>query len=79
MIILIHCKDTVPKTAKNIHRTATARPPSQFLHSYICEQFIYSHDRSANLAAAKWVDRFWDHINRSQMYEYGNWEQGRAV
>jgi hypothetical protein len=47
---------------------------------YICERFIYSYDRSAYLAAAKYkVDRSWEYFNRSQMYEYGNWEQGRAV
>jgi hypothetical protein len=32
-----HCKDTI------IPRNETARPRSQFLHSCICEQFIYSH------------------------------------
>jgi hypothetical protein len=48
-----HCKDTVPKIGKNIPRKETARPQSQFLHSYICERIIYSHDRSAYLAAAK--------------------------
>jgi hypothetical protein len=29
------------------------RTSSQFLHSSICERFIYSHDRSSFLAAAK--------------------------
>ncbi len=41
------------KLGKNIPNKETARPQSQFLHSYICERFIYSHDRSAYLAAAK--------------------------
>ncbi len=31
-----------------IPRNETARPRSQFLHSCICEQFIYSQDRSSN-------------------------------
>jgi hypothetical protein len=36
------------KFERNIPRNGTARPCSQFLHSCICERFIYSHDRSAN-------------------------------
>jgi hypothetical protein len=35
-----------------IPRNETARPRSQFLHSCICERFMYSHDWSAYLAAA---------------------------
>jgi len=34
---------------------------SQFLHSSICEQFIYSQDRSAYLAA-KLADRSWEYV-----------------
>ncbi len=30
---------------KNIPRKETARPQSQFLHSYMCELFIYFHNR----------------------------------
>ncbi len=36
-----------------IPRNETALPRSQFLHSCICERFIYSRDRSAYLAEAK--------------------------
>ncbi len=36
-----------------IPKNETARPRSQFLHSCICERFIYSQDRSSYLAAAK--------------------------
>jgi len=36
-----------------IPRNETVRPHSQFLHSCICERFIYSQDRSAYSAAAK--------------------------
>jgi hypothetical protein len=38
------------KCETNNPRNETARPPSQFLHSCICEgfiQYVYSHDRSA--------------------------------
>jgi hypothetical protein len=41
------------KFEKNIPRWETARPQPQFLHSYICARFIYFHDWSAYLAAAK--------------------------
>ncbi len=47
---LIHT-DTETHCAKNLEtnfpKIETARHRSQFLHSCICEQFIYSHDRSA--------------------------------
>jgi hypothetical protein len=36
-----------------ISRNKTVRPCSEFLHSCICEGFIYSQDQSAFLAAAK--------------------------
>ncbi len=52
-------------------RNETAWPRSQFLHSCICEQFIYSQDRSANFAAANNKAakfHFWEHINRNQTY-----------
>ncbi len=43
----IHCKDTVPKIQnKYSQKWNLPRPRSQFLHSCICERFIYSQDRS---------------------------------
>jgi hypothetical protein len=47
-----------------IPRKETARPRFQFLHSFICERFIYSHDLSS-------ADQPWEYINRSQMHECG--------
>jgi hypothetical protein len=42
----------------------------------VCEQFIYSNDRSAYSAAGNmWPDP----INRSQTHECGNWDWGRAI
>jgi hypothetical protein len=38
------------KFETNIPRSETARPPSQCLHSCICERFIYAHDLSAYFA-----------------------------
>jgi hypothetical protein len=40
--------------------------PIPTLILYICEKFIYFQDRPAYFAAAKYVDRSWDYINRSQ-------------
>jgi hypothetical protein len=56
-------------------RNETAWPRSQFLHSYICERFVYyySQDQSAYLAAAKLADQSWEYTNRSQIHECGNW------
>ncbi len=58
----------------------SVRPRSQVLLSCICERFINSYDRSTYFAAANMkVDRSWEYINCSQIYECGNWERGRAV
>ncbi len=46
-------------------RNKTARLRSQFLHSWICERFIYSQDQSACVATANWVDRSLGNVNRS--------------
>ncbi len=51
----------------------------KFLHSYICESFIYFQDRSVYFAAAKYVDRSWVYINRSQTHECANWDWGRPI
>ncbi len=40
---------------------------------------MYFQDQSAYSAAGKYVDRFWEYINRSQTHECGNWEWGRAI
>ncbi len=59
--------------------THTKRITVQFLHSYICERFIYFQDRSANSVAGIYVDRSWECINRSKTNECGNWDWGRAI
>ncbi len=54
---------------------------SQFLyiHSYICERFIYFQDWSLYFAAAKYVDRSWEYnIHHSQTHECRNWDWGRG-
>ncbi len=61
---------TGPKIRFMYSQTGTARPRSQFLHSGIGEQFIYSQDLSAFLAAG----RSSAYINRSEIHECGKWE-----
>jgi hypothetical protein len=46
----------------------------QFLHSYICERFIYFQDWTVYFEEAKYVDRLLEYINRSQTYECRNWD-----
>jgi hypothetical protein len=53
-------------------KSKTARPQSQFLHSCICERFIYSHDWSSYFPAAEETDCSWEYINRPQKYECRN-------
>jgi hypothetical protein len=42
-------------------------------------QNIYYQDRSAYFAEAKYADRSWEYINRSQIHKCRSWERGRAV
>ncbi len=46
---------------------------------YLWDIYIDIHDRSVYFAAAKYVDRSWEYIYRSQTHECRNWEYGRAV
>ncbi len=52
--------------------------PNFHIHVSVSD-LIYSHDRSADSAAGKNVDRSWEYINRSQTHECGNWDWGRAI
>ncbi len=53
-----------------------APPQSQFPHSCVCEQFIYTQDRSTYFPAAEQADLSWKYINlsQSQIQECRNWE-----
>jgi hypothetical protein len=66
------------KTSKQVfleRNFAASVPISTFMYSCICELFIYSQvDRSAFSVAGKYVNRFWEYINRSQTHECGNWD-----
>jgi hypothetical protein len=44
--------------------------PNSYTH--ISVRFIYFQDLSVYFAAAKYVDRSWKYINRSQTHECGN-------
>ncbi len=48
---------TATKSHLCIHFLGIARPQSQFPHSFFCDRFIQSQDRSTFLAAAKQADR----------------------
>jgi hypothetical protein len=68
----------IPKNETVISKTELLCSVSQFLHSYICERFIYFQDWSAYSAARKYVDRSWEYINHSQTHEChecGNWDE----
>ncbi len=58
-IVLLHSKSTL-QTRSNlcIPRNETAQSRSQFPHSWICERFIYSHNRATCFAAAKEAYRY---------------------
>jgi hypothetical protein len=62
-----------------IPRNETGWPRSQLiLHSYLCERFIYSRDRTACCRIA-FADRSWQCIKHSQIHECRNCERGRLV
>jgi hypothetical protein len=48
--------------------------PSSYTHISLRDLPIYFQDRSAYLAARKYVDRSWESINHSQIHECGNWD-----
>ncbi len=72
-------KTQYQKLETKIPRKGIVRPQSQFPHSWICERFIYSHNRSGYSAAGKYVDQSWEYIKRSQTHECGNWDWDRAI
>ncbi len=76
----LHCKDTIQKIQRKYShkRNCAASAPISTLMC-LWAIFIYSHDRSAYSAAGKYVDRSWEHINRSQKHECGNLDWGRAI
>jgi hypothetical protein len=56
---ILHCKESIPKNRYkySIPRKGIAWPQSQFLHSCVCEQFTYSHHRSAYSSSGNmWTD-----------------------
>jgi hypothetical protein len=79
LVIVCTAKKQYRKFETNIPRKGIARPQFQFPHSCVCEQFIYSQDRSAYSAAGKYVDRTWEYINRTHIHECGNWDRGREI
>ncbi len=74
-ISLVICteKNQCRKFETNLTSKGNAQPKSQFPHSCVCEQFIYSHDWSAYSPAGKYGDLSLECLNRSQTHEHGNW------
>ncbi len=64
-----------------IPRKGIARPQSQFPCSCVCERFIYSQDRSTYFPESRTGRPIVGilYINRSQTFECGNWDWGRAI
>jgi hypothetical protein len=52
-----HCKEPKPKISNKYSQKRNCAASVLFPHSCVCEQFIYSHDRSAYSAAGNmWTD-----------------------
>ncbi len=51
------------------------QPQSQFPHSCVCEQFIYSQDQSTYFPAAEYADGTWNYKNLSQICKWRNWKR----
>jgi hypothetical protein len=62
----------IPKQYSQKRNCAASVPISTFM----CLRAIYIFPGSVCLfsAAGKYVDRFWEYINRSQTHECGNWD-----
>ncbi len=48
--------------------------PSSYTHISVRNLYMYFQDRSAYIAARKYMDKSWEYINRSQTHECGNWD-----
>ncbi len=67
----MHCTDTIRKIRNKYFQKGSAQLQSLFPYWCVCEWFICSHERFAYSAAWKYVDWFWENINRSQTHECG--------
>ena len=53
--------------------------PNSYTHISVRDLYIFPRIGSVYFAAAQYVDRSCEYINRSQTHECRNWERGRAV
>ncbi len=70
-----------PEIGKKIfpERKLRGLNPNFYIHISVSNLYIPAIGLPIWLQKNRWIDPGNIHINRSQMYEYGNWEQGRAV
>ncbi len=75
----LHCKEKMPKIWNKYSqkRSIGASVP---ISPFMCLWANFIFPRWVCLFCwRKYVDRFWDYINRSQTHECGNWGWGRAI
>ncbi len=71
----MHCKEPIPKIGYRFSQKRTCAATVPIPYSFVCERFIYSHNRSAYSSAGNMcTDPGNTYINRSQTHECGNWD-----
>jgi hypothetical protein len=68
MLLLLHCKDTIPKIGKIFpEKELRGLSPNFHIHVSVSDFYIIPTICLPILLAGKYVDRSWEFINRSQV------------